>query len=69
VIEAATIIVITAKDISAEDRRRLDGVVERIFQKGESSLDAIAEGIDTTFAEASAASSVMIQNLVPFRSW
>jgi signal transduction histidine kinase/CheY-like chemotaxis protein/ligand-binding sensor domain-containing protein len=37
----APVIVITAKDITAEDRRRLDGQVIRILQKGAFSLDAL----------------------------
>ena len=35
------IIVITAKDLSAEDRQRLNGQVERILQKGGSSRDSL----------------------------
>ncbi len=39
------VVVITAKDLSAEDRRRLEGSVDKIYQKGLASLDTIAAGI------------------------
>ena len=35
------IVVITAKDLSAEDRQRLNGQVERILDKGGSSRDSL----------------------------
>jgi PAS domain S-box-containing protein len=38
---AIPIVVLTAKDITAEDQRRLNGYVERILQKGGSSQEAL----------------------------
>jgi len=38
---AIPIVVLTAKDITAEDQRRLNGCVERILQKGGSSQEAL----------------------------
>ena len=36
---AIPVVVLTAKDLTAEDRRRLNGLVARIVQKGASSRD------------------------------
>jgi CheY-like chemotaxis protein len=38
---AIPVLVITAKELTAEDRRRLNGYVERILQKGTASRDAL----------------------------
>jgi GAF domain-containing protein/CheY-like chemotaxis protein/anti-sigma regulatory factor (Ser/Thr protein kinase) len=38
---AIPVLVITAKELTAEDRRRLNGYVERILQKGAASRDAL----------------------------
>jgi CheY-like chemotaxis protein len=38
---AIPVIVITARDLSAEDRRRLNGYVEKVLQKGAYSRDAL----------------------------
>jgi len=38
---AIPVVVITAKDLTAEDRRRLNGSVERVLQKGATSRDAL----------------------------
>jgi PAS domain S-box-containing protein len=39
--QAIPVVVLTAKDLTAEDRRRLNGLVARIVQKGASSRDAL----------------------------
>ena len=38
---AIPVIVVTARDLSAEDRRRLNGQVERILEKGAYSREAL----------------------------
>ena len=35
------IVVVTAKDLTAEDRRRLNGSVQRVLQKGAMSREAL----------------------------
>jgi CheY-like chemotaxis protein len=37
------VIVLTAKDLTAEDRRRLSGYVERVLQKGPNKASLLAE--------------------------
>jgi CheY-like chemotaxis protein len=39
------VVILTAKDITAEDRMRLNGYVERILQKGALSQDELMEAI------------------------
>ena len=40
------VLVVTAKDLSAEERSRLNGDVERVLQKGASELDVLLKEID-----------------------
>ena len=48
--QSIPVIVITAKELTAEDRRRLDGQVERIIQKGAYRLDELVEEVRRTLA-------------------
>jgi CheY-like chemotaxis protein len=43
--KAVPIIVITAKELTEEDRKRLNGRVQRILQKGAQGRDALLEEI------------------------
>jgi CheY-like chemotaxis protein len=47
---AIPVVVLTAKDLSAEDRRRLNGSVARIVQKGASSRDDLLRQVRDLFA-------------------
>jgi len=38
---AVPVVVVTAKELTADDKRRLNGSVERILQKGSMSRDAL----------------------------
>jgi CheY-like chemotaxis protein len=44
------VIVITARDLTEEDRRRLNGEVARILQKGTTSLDDILAAVRSLVA-------------------
>ena len=46
------VIVVTAKDMTAEDRRRLNHSVERVLQKGASTEDELRELIAGRVAKA-----------------
>ena len=48
--QSIPVIVITAKELTAEDRRRLDGQVERIIQKGAYRLEELVEEVRRTLA-------------------
>ena len=48
------VIVITAKELTAEDRRRLNGQVERILQKGVYRLEELVEEVLRTLARRTA---------------
>ena len=48
--QSIPVIVITSKELTAEDRRRLDGQVERIIQKGAYRLDELVEEVRRTLA-------------------
>ena len=47
------VVVVTAKDLTAEDRQRLNGYVEKVVQKGSYSAESLMNelrGLVTTFA-------------------
>ena len=49
----APVVVVTAKDITAEDRQRLNGYVEKVVQKGSHSTESLLtelRGLVTAFA-------------------
>jgi PAS domain S-box-containing protein len=46
------IVVVTAKDLSVEDRRRLNGYVERVLQKGALSREALLRDVRDLVAES-----------------
>jgi CheY-like chemotaxis protein len=49
---AAPVVVLTAKDITADDRRRLDGRADRVLQKGSTSLRDLAGELRRIVGEA-----------------
>jgi DNA-binding response OmpR family regulator len=54
---AVPVIVITAKDLTTEDRQRLNGGVSRIFQKGETSAEELLAEVRALLARESTASA------------
>ena len=46
------VLVVTAKDLTAEERSRLNGDVERVLQKGGSELEALLKEIGRVLPES-----------------